>query len=96
MIVTYGLVAFAAVFVVVGMFRIVEFKAAGLSVTQQRLLIPLHILGCFAFAGATYLLGIDPAGEYHRLMSWLFYGSVLTLFPIHIFVAIKRRIRLSK
>ncbi len=87
---------FAVVFFIVGCFRIVEFKAAGVSLGQRRFLVPLHILGCFCFAGALFLLGYDAAQTQKLGIQILFAAGVLILFPLHIYVAVKRRIRISK
>jgi len=94
--VTYFIIGFAVVFLISGLSRIVEFKAAGLTKNQCRVLIPFHILGSFSFAAALLLLAIDPNQLYKSLMTVCFFGGVLILFPIHIYVNIKRKMRLSK
>jgi hypothetical protein len=94
--ITYGLLAFAFVFPIVGGFRIVEFKAAGISLRQRQFLIPLHMLGCLCFSGAMVLLAIDIAQEQKLVTQILFSAGILILFPMQIYVAIKRRIRFSK
>jgi hypothetical protein len=96
MVMMYALIAFAVAFILVGVLRVVEFKAVGLSRIQERILIPLHFIGCIGFAAATVMLAIDESGVHHRAMTFLFFGSVLVLFPIHIFINIKRRIRMTK
>jgi phosphate starvation-inducible membrane PsiE len=93
---TYALEVFAAVFFVVGIFRVVEFKAAGISGFQRAFLIPLHIIGCGLFTACIVLLAIDPAQEHKKMMVWFFFSAILLLFPIHIYVGLKRRIRMSK
>lgn len=95
MILQIGLIAFAVAFVIVGFLRVVEFKAAGLGPKQRMLLIPVHVIGCIAFAGAMYLMATDAHNLHRELTARLFFGSVLVLFPIHIFVALKRRILMS-
>jgi len=92
----YGLLAFAAVFIIVGVLRVVEISAAGLRPLWRRILIPLHVVGCLCFAGAIVLLAIDETGSARIWTSSLFYAGVMILFPLHIFLAIKRRIRMSK
>ena len=91
-----ALIAFAVIFFGVGCFRIVEFKAAGINVFQRRILIPLHVLGCACFAGAMALFALDPQFKQKLLMQSLFIAAVLILFPSQIYVALKRRIRLTK
>jgi hypothetical protein len=93
----YGLLAFAVLFLIVGVVRIVEFKAAGISLFQRRFLIPLHIIGCLAFSGAIALLALEETGQEHKtLMAILFTSGMVILFPLHIYVALKRRIQISK
>lgn len=93
---TYAVIAFAAVFMVTGICRVVEFKAAGLSSSQRRFLIPLHILGCVAFAAALILVAVDPLQHLRLLTTICFMVGLFVLFPLHIFVAIKRRIKISR
>jgi hypothetical protein len=93
--VTYGILAFAVIFPIVGAFRIVEFKSAGVSAKQQRFLIPIHIVGCLCFAAAMALMALDTSQQQKWLTQILFSIGVLTLFPIQIYVAIKRRLRLK-
>lgn len=93
---TYALIAFAAVFFVVGVYRIVEFKAAGVSDFQRRLLVPAHIIGCGLFSASLVLVAIDPLQKHKELLTWLFFSGLLLLFPMHIYVGIKRMIRIKR
>jgi hypothetical protein len=88
----YALLAFAAVFLVVGVHRVVEFKAAGINAFQRKILIPLHVAGCLAFTGCIILMAIDIHDRHRLITTELFFSSVFVLFPIHIYVAVKRRI----
>src|SRR3978361_2301283 len=92
---TNALIVFAVIFFIVGVFRIVEFKEAGISKFQRLFLVPLHISGCAVFAGAIALLGLDPGQKHMTLMTILFFSGFLLLVPIHIYVAIKRKIKLT-
>lgn len=92
----YAVLAFAAIFMVTGILRVVEFKAAGINSFQRKFLIPLHILGCIAFAASLALAVIDPEQHYKMWMTILFFTGVLILFPTHIYVAIKRKIKVTK
>jgi hypothetical protein len=94
--ITYALYVFAAVFFVVGLFRIVEFKAAGVSRFQQMILIPLHVLGCGLFSTAFILMANDPVQVHKKELSWLFFSGLFILCPMHIYVGIKRKIRFSQ
>lgn len=87
-----ALLAFAAVFMGVAVSRIVEFRVPNISVRQRMLLIPLHLIGSALFTGAIVLLAIDPAQERKALMRALFFGAVLTLCPLHIYLGLKRKI----
>lgn len=93
---TYAVLAFTAVFMVTGIFRVVEFKAAGVSPFARKFLIPLHIIGCIAFCTAMAMLVLDPTQQYKVWMTACFFTGVLILFPMHIYVAIKRKIKLAK
>jgi hypothetical protein len=93
---TYGLITFAAAFFVVGVYRIVEFKAAGVSDFQRRLLIPVHIVGCGLFSASMVLVAIDPLQQHKQLLTWLFFSGLFLLFPMHIYVGIKRMIRMNR
>jgi hypothetical protein len=95
-IIKYGTLAFAIVFMLTGIFRVVEFKAAGISSRTRKFLIPLHILGCIAFAGSLALLAIDSTQELKELTRACFFTGMLILFPLHIYVAIKRKIKIGK
>lgn len=92
----YGLIAFAVVFMLVGILRVVEIRASGISRKWQLILIPLHVIGCVFFAAAIVLVGLDTTGELKFLTSVCFFIGVAILFPMHIFLALKRRIRMSK
>jgi hypothetical protein len=92
---TYALIAFAAVFFVVGMFRTVEFKAAGVSPFQRKILIPLHVVGVGLFSASIVVLGVDPLQQHKQLLTWLFFSGIFLLFPAHIYVGLKRRIHIK-
>jgi hypothetical protein len=93
---SYGLLAFAAVFLAVGVARVVEFAAAGISLKQRRFLIPLHLIGCLLFSAAIVVFAIDPLQRHSILLATLFSAGGLILFPTHIYVALKRKIKLTK
>ena len=93
---TYVVLAFAAIFMVTGIFRVVEFKAAGISRKQRIFLIPIHIVGCIAFSLALALLVLDPTEIHKAGMTACFFTGILILFPMHIYVNIKRKIKIAK
>ena len=90
-----AILVFALVFLVVGVSRISEFNGVGLGDTTRKIFIAAHILGCFLFSIALGLLGVDVARIHRTLMSVVFFSGVGLLFPIHIYVGLKRRIRLK-
>jgi hypothetical protein len=75
---TYALIAFAAVFFVVGVYRVVEFKAANINDFQRRLLIPAHVVGCGLFSASIVLVAIDPLQQHKELLT-IFLGPVSSL-----------------
>jgi hypothetical protein len=95
-ITSWAVLAFSILFLVVGVSRVVEFQGVDISDKQRRFLIPLHILGVLSFSAAMGLLAIDPAQVHRTLLAGLFFGGMLILFPMHIYVAIKRKIRVNK
>jgi uncharacterized membrane protein len=91
----FAVVAFAAVFLVVGIFRVVEFTDIGLKPATQYALMAAHVLGCILFSMALALTEWQVLPDQKKLTSYLFFGGVLLLFPIHIYLGIKRKIRAS-
>jgi hypothetical protein len=92
-IVSIGVVIFSVAFVVVGVLRVVEFTDLGL---RNRIKIPLiaaHLVGCVLFALSLVLLGVDVRHAYGKLMGYLLLPSLALLLPVHIFIALKRRIK---
>jgi hypothetical protein len=90
------LIVFAVVFVVVGVIRVVEFSDLGLKGPVRYLVIAGHLIGCLLFASAVSLLGIDVKREHVTLMSYLLFPSLGLLLPIHIYLGIKRRIKMRE
>jgi len=91
----YFLYIFAAAFLIIGFVRVVEFKSSGVPRNQRFVLIPIHIIGTLAFTTAIILLARDRASE-KTLLTWAFATGVLILFPLHIYVGIKRRLLINK
>jgi hypothetical protein len=92
--ITIAILVFSVIFLVVGLFRVVEFSGIGLGKNTRRVLIGLHVLGCFIFAAAMVFSALDFHGEYKTVKTAFFLGGIGLLFPIHIFLGLKRRIRL--
>jgi uncharacterized membrane protein len=91
----FAVVAFAAVFLVVGIFRVVEFTDIGLKPATQYTLMAAHVVGCILFSMALALTEWQILPDQKKITSCLFFGGVLLLFPIHIYLGIKRKIRAS-
>jgi hypothetical protein len=91
-----ALIIFAVLFFIVGLFRVVEFKAAGVSERARRFLIPLHVLGTLLLSGAMLVFAMDERQLQQKILLWLFFGGVGILCPLHIYVAIKRKIKISR
>ena len=92
---TLAILVFAAVFFIVGVFRVVEFQGVGLGKITKPILIIFHLIGCALLTFALGLLDLDPYRIYRSAMTIIFFSAIGTLFPIHIYVAIKRRIRIK-
>jgi hypothetical protein len=92
----YAVWAFSIVFMLTAIFRVVEFKAVGLSLRARQYLIPLHIVGCLAFSASLVMLVTDVTQSYKPWTSAFFFTGVLILFPLHIYLAIKRKIQMTK
>jgi hypothetical protein len=87
------LIAFAVVFVCVGVIRVVEFGDLGLKTPVRIALVIAHLVGCLLFACAISLLGIDVKREHMTLMSYLLFPGLGILLPVHIYLGLKRRIK---
>lgn len=91
-----SLIVFAALFFAVGLFRVVEFKAAGVSERVRRVLIPLHVLGTLLLSAAMLVFATDEQQLQQELLMGLFFGGVGILFPLHIYLAIKRKLKINR
>jgi hypothetical protein len=89
-------IVFALAFFGVGVYRVVEFSGLGLNPTKRVVLTVGHVLGCLLFSSSIAVLGIDSKRELHQITGTLLFSGMLVLFPIHIYVGLKRRILLKK
>jgi hypothetical protein len=90
---------FAVLFFGVGCTRYVEFTNVGFKELTRKLLITAHFIGCFLFSAAMVLVATDqnvhdPDPERKKITYVVFASSLAILFPVHIYLGIKRRIRL--
>jgi len=88
-----ALLVFTAAFLVVGCIRVVEFKDVGLTPLVRSVLIGIHIAGCLLFAASLALFAVDIEAAHKPLMYSFFASGMLTLFPTHIYLALRRRQR---
>lgn len=85
-----------AIFLIVGLWRLVEIKDAPISPSQRKVFYPLHILGTILFSIVIGFAGYDVSPTQKLYLAGCFLVAALTLFPMHIFVALKRRIQAKK
>ncbi len=90
-----GLLTFAIIFFIVGVTRVVEFKDLDFSSGPRRTLMAIHVGGTLCFSLALILLMADPALELSSVTQGLFLAAVFSLFPLHIYLAIRRKIRMD-
>ena len=87
-----GVSVFAVIFLIVGLTRVVEVAALQIGSKTRIALMAVHVVGCFLFALALVLLGVDEHGLYHTILIACFSAGLALLFPLHIYVGLKRRI----
>lgn len=87
-----GLLTFAIIFFIGGALRIVEFEGVGLSKSTKRILVTIHIFGLLCFSLALGLLATDIEQLYNEETRAFFIAGFFTLAPLHIYLAIKRKI----
>ena len=86
---------FALIFLLVGIQRVVEFQGLGFTRKRLRLLAAFHIVGCFLFSATIVDLALDMYQLFPIIKGALFGASIIILFPLHIYVALRRRILLK-
>ncbi len=88
----WGSLFFASIFLVVGCSRVVELDGLRLSFWLRNILKFIHLIGTVGFSFSIYLLGNDVEGKYKNHTMILFFITVFALFPLHIYIALRRRI----
>ncbi len=89
------LLLFALIFLAVGILRVVEFQGLGFTRKRLRFLAIFHVLGCLLFSATIADLALDMYQLFPLIKGALFSASILILFPLHIYVALRRRILLK-
>jgi uncharacterized membrane protein SirB2 len=84
-------VLFAIVFLVVGILRTVELSEVQMTRNQRRFAVLAHVLGTILFAAAIALVAIDTQQVEKSFTHAFFLFGLALLFPVHIFMALKRR-----
>ena len=87
-------IAFAFVFPVMGLARVVEFRPLIEAKAKRRVLISLHLVGCLLLTLAALLLGADIDKRHTSTIGAFFLSSLALLLPIQIYLGLLRRIRL--
>jgi hypothetical protein len=90
MAMTIALYVFAVLFFVVGVSRVVEFSNIGIKTGVKRVLVAAHVVGCALFCGVFVAFARETRPT--TLVGALLGASLAILFPVHIYVGIKRRI----
>jgi peptidoglycan/LPS O-acetylase OafA/YrhL len=84
-------VAFALIFLVVGIFRIVEFSGLGLTPAKKNMLSLLHIVGCFMLSGALMTISTDTTRTQRGLALSLLIAALILFAPGQVTIALFRR-----
>ena len=91
-----GLLTFAIIFFVIGTSRLVEFQGLKFTKLTKYILMATHVAGTLAFSICLVSLGMQIDESAKDLSAVLFAFSVFSLFPIHIYLAIKRKISIDE
>jgi hypothetical protein len=84
-------VLFAIVFLIVGILRTVELSDVEMTRSQRRFATIAHVLGCVLFSASIALLAVDTAQAEKKFVYAFFLFGLALLFPVHIFINLKRR-----
>jgi len=83
---------FAVVFLVVGLYRNVEIRESKIRPRLKLLFYFLHSIGVINLSFTILLLAIDIHRVYQDTILPFFMASVVLLFPLHIYLALTKRI----
>lgn len=90
-----AILAFAVVFLVVGIFRVVEFQDKGFGALKRRTLVTIHLLGTVIACLAMALFALDINATHTHEIGFLVGAAFILLLPTHIYLALIRRIKLK-
>lgn len=91
-----AVIAFAAIFLVAGVLRVVELRPLVPAPRARLALTALHLLGCLLFSSAALLFGLDIDRRHNELTAALLASSLVILMPLHIYLGLLRRLRLAE
>ena len=91
-----ALLIFAVVFLVVGLYRNVEFKFSPLSHRVKLLCYVLYSIGVINFSFTILLLAADIHQTHQSEVLPFFLSSIIILFPLHIYLALAKRVAKKK
>jgi len=89
--VSVGGVAFAVLFFLGGVSRIVEFSGIGFTKLKVRLLSALHIIGCFFLSAALVTISTDRFKSEKGLSLSLLVAALILFAPGQVMIALIRR-----
>ncbi len=89
-----GIVA-GALFLIGGFWRVVEIKEARITDGQRKIFLPLHFLGTILLSMVIASVGYDISPTQKMYLASCFLAAAFILFPMHIYVALKRRLYLQ-
>jgi len=89
-------VGFVIVFVLFGLYRVVEVLEYPMKTWRKNLFVVLHIGGVIAFGLAFLWTVLDLRSTRQNMILPFFAGSFLILAPLHIYLALLNRVRSTK
>jgi heme/copper-type cytochrome/quinol oxidase subunit 3 len=89
--ISVGGVAFAILFLVVGVMRVIEFSDLGLTKAKTLLLQVLHVMGCLLLSSALVTISTERAQNQRALSFSLLVSALILFVPGQVTIALIRR-----
>jgi hypothetical protein len=86
-----AIVIFAVIFLVISVYRTVEFKGVGLNPGKRRALMAFHVIGSSLFAAALMMGAINLVEDRRTLMYSLFVSAMVFIAPGQFTIGMIRR-----
>jgi hypothetical protein len=83
-------------FLIGGLWRTVEIREARLTDRQKKWFVQMHVIGTSLFAAVLASVGFELSVAQKWYLSGCFLAAAILLFPLHIYLALKRKIQLQK